>query len=383
MGNCYRHGKYRKGGDGNGWSFPDKHAAPGFINGALDHTPPHIPSSAQTQSHMGTSLPYAHVDSSLRTLAGQAEGFGHFAIGGLHGPLYHVTTLADGGRGSLRDGCSIKEPMWILFDVSGTIHLNSYLSVSSYKTIDGRGQRIKLTGKGLRLKECEHVIICNLEFEGGRGPDVDGIQIKPNSKHIWIDRCSLRDYDDGLIDITRGSTDITVSRCHFVQHDKTMLIGADPSHIDDRCIRVTIHHCFFDGTRQRHPRVRFGKVHLYNNYTRNWGIYAVCASVESQIYSQCNIYEAGQKKVAFKYLHEKADDKEEARTGCIRSEGDLFVLGTQIGILQEFNDHCMFHPSEYYTSWTVEAPTDSLKHILQHCTGWQNVQKPADETLIA
>ncbi|KAK7851570.1 putative pectate lyase 21, partial [Quercus suber] len=140
---------------------------------------------------------------------------------------------------------------------------------------------------------CEHVIICNLGFEGGRGPDVDAIQIKPNSKHIWTDRCTLRDYDDGLIDITRESTDITVSRIivnvfkqwlqvSLLQHDKTMLIGADPSHIGDRCIRVTIHHCFFDGTKQRHPRVRYGKVHLYNNYTRNWGIYAVCASVESQ-----------------------------------------------------------------------------------------------------
>ena len=64
-----------------------------------------------------------------------------------------------------------------------------------------------------------------------------------------------------------------------------MLIGADPTHVDDRCIRVTIHHCFFDGTRQRHPRLRFGKVHLYNNYTRNWGIYAVCASVEAQVNS--------------------------------------------------------------------------------------------------
>jgi pectate lyase len=73
------------------------------------------------------------------------------------------------------------------------------------------------------------------------------------------------------------------TRCYFTRHDKTMLIGADPSHIGDRCIRVTIHHCFFDGTRQRHPRVRFGKVHLYNNYTRNWGIYAVCASVEAQV----------------------------------------------------------------------------------------------------
>lgn len=62
-----------------------------------------------------------------------------------------------------------------------------------------------------------------------------------------------------------------------------MLIGGDSSNCGDRCMRVTIHHCFFDGTRQRHPRVRFAKVHLYNNYTRNWGIYAVCASVESQV----------------------------------------------------------------------------------------------------
>ncbi|CAK9176538.1 unnamed protein product [Ilex paraguariensis] len=326
---------------------------------------------------MGT-LPYADVDSSLRAIAGGAEGFGRFSVGGLHGPLYYVTTLADDGPGSLRDGCRRKEPLWIVFEVSGTIHLSSYLNVSSYKTIDGRGQRIKLTGKGLRLKNCEHIIICNLEFEGGRGHDIDGIQIKPNSRHIWIDRCSLRDYDDGLIDITRQSTDITVSRCYFAQHDKTMLIGADPSHIDDRCIRVTIHHCFFDGTRQRHPRVRFGKVHLYNNYTQNWGIYAVCASVESQIYSQCNIFEAGQKKKTFEYYTEKATDKEEARSGLIRSEGDLFLNGAQACLLTT-GEECTFHPSEFYPVWTLEAASDSLKAVLQICTGWQSIPRPAEE----
>ncbi|CAJ2631061.1 unnamed protein product [Trifolium pratense] len=249
--------------------------------------------------------PYGDVDSTLRAIAGRAEGFGRHAIGGLHGALYLVTSLSDDGPGSLREGCRRQEPLWIVFEVSGTIHLSSYLSVSSNKTVDGRGQRVKLTGKGLRLKECENIIICNLEFEGGRGHDVDGIQIKPNSRNIWIDRCSLRDYDDGLIDITRQSTDITVSRCYFAQHDKTMLIGADPTHVGDRCIRVTIHHCFFDGTNQRQPRLRFGKVHLYNNYTRNWKVYAICASVEAQIYSQCNIYEAGDKKKAYEFYTEK------------------------------------------------------------------------------
>lgn len=40
------------------------------------------------------AIPYAHVDKSLRALAGQAEGFGRHAIGGLHGALYYVTSLA-------------------------------------------------------------------------------------------------------------------------------------------------------------------------------------------------------------------------------------------------------------------------------------------------
>ncbi|KAI8556510.1 hypothetical protein RHMOL_Rhmol05G0258800 [Rhododendron molle] len=286
---------------------------PSYKKGSSSLSNPDMDSSSSS-----LKLPYPHADSSLRALAAQAEGFGRCAIGGLHGPLFHVTTLADDGPGSLREGCRKKEPLWIVFEVSGTIKLSSYLSVSSYKTIDGRGQRIKFTGKGLRLKECEHVIICNLEFEG------------------------------------------------------------DPSHIGDRCIRVTIHHCFFDGTRQRHPRVRFAKVHLYNNYTRDWGIYAVCASVESQIYSQCNIYEAGQKKVAFKYLNEKAADKHEENTGCIKSEGDLFVDGTQSGLMTSSGAENGFHPSGYYSSCTVEAPTDALKKALQHCTGWQSVSLPAD-----
>lgn len=123
--------------------------------------------------------------------------------------------VADEGPGTLREACKKKDPLWIVFDVSGVIQLKSYLRVSSYKTIDGRGQRVKLMDKGLQLKDCEHIIVCNLEFEGGRGHDVDGIQMKPNSKHIWVDRCTLQDFDDGLIDITRKCTDITISRWKF------------------------------------------------------------------------------------------------------------------------------------------------------------------------
>ncbi|KAK3145607.1 hypothetical protein QOZ80_3BG0255110 [Eleusine coracana subsp. coracana] len=328
-------------------------------------------------------MPYPDADCSLRALAGCAEGFGRNAIGGLNGAVYHVTSLEDDGHGSLREACRKEEPLWIVFEVSGTIHLHSYLRVKSYKTIDGRGQRVVLTGKGLQLKECHHVIVCNLLFEGGRGHDVDGIQIKPSSTNIWIDRCTLADYDDGLIDITRQSTDITVSRCHFLRHDKTMLIGADPTHVGDRCIRVTIHHCFFDGTRQRHPRLRFGKVHLYNNYTRGWGIYAVCASVEAQIVSQCNIYEAGEgpqrKTTVFKYMPEKAADRDDVVAGCIRSEGDAFLNGALPCLIDGGQGaEGVFRPEDYYQRWTMEPASPALKEILQLCSGWQPVPRPPD-----
>lgn len=69
-----------------------------------------------------------------------------------------LVSWIDSGLGTLCEGYKQKEPLWIVFEVSGMINLLSYLRVSSQKTIDGRGHRIKLVGKGLQLKECEHII---------------------------------------------------------------------------------------------------------------------------------------------------------------------------------------------------------------------------------
>ncbi|TVU02949.1 hypothetical protein EJB05_51528, partial [Eragrostis curvula] len=325
-------------------------------------------------------MPYSDVDRTLRGLAGSAEGFGRKAIGGLHGAIYRVTSLRDDGPGSLREACRRTEPLWIVFDVSGTMNLSSYIPVSSHKTIDGRGQRVVIAGKGLQLVECHDVIICNLVLDGGRGDDTDAIQIKSGSSNIWIDRCTLADYVDGLLDITRQSTDVTLSRCHFARHDKTVLIGADPSHVGDRgVIRVTIHHCFFDGTRQRHPRVRFGKVHLYNNYTRDWGIYAVCASVEAQIVSQCNVYEAGQIKKAFDYKPEKAADRRDTVAGWIVSKGDAFLNGAVASLVDGPGSvEDVFKPQDYYQRWTMDPASSALKDQVKVIAGWQKVARPRD-----
>lgn len=75
----------------------------------------------------------------------------------------------------------------------------------------------------------------------------------------------------------------------------------------------------------------------------------------------------------------QAEDKEEGCTGCIKSEGDLFVSGTQAGLTPITNETCVFCPSEFYETWTVEPPTDALKHFLEHCTGWQCIPRIADQ----
>ncbi len=62
---------------------------------------------------------------------------------------------------------------------------------------------------------------------------------------------------------------VTVSWNMFATHDKVMLIGNSDSATEDReHLRVTLHHNLFDDTGQRTPRVRFGKVHVYNNVYR-------------------------------------------------------------------------------------------------------------------
>lgn len=84
MGNSHGHRKHRNG------AHRTVTANSPFKYGPSDQQA-QSPSSAKPTM---VTLPYSRVDSSLRALAAQAEGFGRLAIGGLHGPLYHVTTLA-------------------------------------------------------------------------------------------------------------------------------------------------------------------------------------------------------------------------------------------------------------------------------------------------
>lgn len=107
---------------------------------------------------------------------------------------------------------------------------------------------------------------------------------------------------DGLSDIIRGSDLVTVSYNRYADHDKSILVGStnkpgDPAtdpKADLGRLRVTFHHNAFVNLGQRAPRVRFGKVDVFDNYyvARNastfqysWGV-----GVQSSIYAENNFF---------------------------------------------------------------------------------------------
>ncbi|KAF7133005.1 hypothetical protein RHSIM_Rhsim09G0156900 [Rhododendron simsii] len=88
------------------------------------------------------SLPYADVDSSLRSLAGRAEGFGPFAVGGLHGSLYSVTTLAEEGAKVLRT-TAMRSHLYSALDVNCSSQIKFEQRGSKAFTFDMEATSVK------------------------------------------------------------------------------------------------------------------------------------------------------------------------------------------------------------------------------------------------
>jgi len=142
----------------------------------------------------------------------------------------------------------------------------------------------------------------------------DAISIA-GADHVWIDHNTVTDAPvtddtlpvengktkqchDGSLDITNGADYITVSYNVFEKHDKAMLIGSsDSSTSDPGRLRITFSNNVFSDITQRAPRVRFGQVHLFNNYhvgSKAATVYAHSYSVgvgkSGQIRSNNNVF---------------------------------------------------------------------------------------------
>jgi pectate lyase len=173
--------------------------------------------------------------------------------------------------------------------LSGPISCSGMLAVASDKTIVG-DSGATITGCGLNISRAKNVIVRNLSFANWND---DAINVQ-ESTNVWIDHNTFGKGADGAVDIKRGSDFVTVSWNRITGHNKTMLLGhADNNAGQDRGrLRVTYHHNWFEGTTQRHPRVRFGNpVHVFNNYYDGVTSYGVAATTEGCVIVEGNLFE--------------------------------------------------------------------------------------------
>lgn len=162
-------------------------------------------------------------------------------------------------------------------------------------SIIGIGNDATITGFGLSIVRSTNIIVRNMKFascpEDGIGVQADDDETLGH--HIWIDHCSFTDTPppgypagttpDGALDISHTTSFVTVSWCQFTNHDKTSLIGHSDSNTEDVAMKVTYHHNWFNGTVQRHPRIRFATVHVFNNYFANTSLYGVSSNLEADV----------------------------------------------------------------------------------------------------
>jgi len=143
----------------------------------------------------------------------------------------------------------------------------------------------------------------------------DGIGIS-GSDHIWVDHNTFTDgamtddllpiengqpkqCHDGALDITNASDYVTVSYNVFGQHRKNNLIGSsDSATADSGKLHATFNNNVFRDVVSRAPRVRYGQVHVVNNYfvgSKSHPAYPYEYSIgvgqASQILSNNNVFE--------------------------------------------------------------------------------------------
>lgn len=203
--------------------------------------------------------------------------------GGAGGPTVTVST-----ESALRSAVAQSGPL--IVQVSGSIALSGDITVASNKTIIGLGSTAAISGAGFIISGVQNVIVRNIAFSNAA---VNSITIEVNAHHVWVDHCSFTNATDTLIDIKRQANFVTVSWNVFTNTLETILEGHSDTFTQDiGFLKVTYHHNWFDGTTERHPRVRFSEpTHVFNNYYLNIGTYGVASTMNAGVLVEGNFFD--------------------------------------------------------------------------------------------
>ncbi len=242
-----------------------------------------------------------------------AEGFGKYSTGGRGGRVFVVSNLNDKGPGSFREAAESKENRIIVFAVSGTIHLETKLSIKGDVTIAGQtapGGGICLADNSVIIGG-DNIIVRYLRFRMGdkyqKGGMVDGNGGDDafggtRRKNIIIDHCSMSWSTDEVFSIYAGdSTTLQWNiiseplnySYHFETGDKDYERHGFGGIWGGR--HLSAHHNLFAHCSSRNPRFDGIRncpeenVDYVNNVIYNWGNTSVYAG-EGGNYNMVNNY---------------------------------------------------------------------------------------------
>ena len=229
----------------------------------------------------------------LRAFPG-AEGAGAAAAGGRGGDVYHVTNLEDSGPGSLREGVrTAMGPRTIVFDVAGTINLNSRLSINrSFLTIAGQtapGDGITVAGFPTVISNVNNVVVRYVRFRMGdlKCPAVqDDALWVDNARDVILDHVSASWSVDETLSVT-DSDRVTVQWSLITESMKNSC-HEKGAHGYGSLIRygsgvVTYHHNLYAHHDSRNPRLGDNVgLDFVNNVVYNWGGEAGYSGADSE-----------------------------------------------------------------------------------------------------
>ncbi|MFC0877126.1 polysaccharide lyase family 1 protein [Saccharicrinis sp. FJH2] len=207
-----------------------------------------------------------------------AEGYGKYTKGGRGGVVYEVTNLNDSGEGSLRAAIEASEPRTVVFRVSGTIILESALTIRHpFITIAGQSA----PGDGICIRRhplnigADNVIIRYLRVRLGdeSGNDYDAMSSR-YCKHIILDHISASWSVDECMSIYHCDS-ITVQWC-IVSESLSHSNHVKGSHGFGGIWGSnygTYHHNLLAHHSSRNPRMASGcgNTDYRNNVIYNWG----------------------------------------------------------------------------------------------------------------
>jgi pectate lyase len=220
-----------------------------------------------------------------------------------------------------------------IIQVQGEITVSS-VSIHDNKTIVGIGEQPTIHGQ-VYVNGHKNVIIRNLYLSGADG---DCITIINGAHHVWVDHCDMSDSTDGLCDISRRSDYVTVSWCKFHyskpvgDHRFSCLIGSsDRQTADANSLHITMHHNWWaENCIERMPSVRYGAMHLFNNYYSSKGNnYCIRSRLGAEVFVENNFF--SQVNDPHTIYVDKTEKKLNIPKGCLKASGNIYdrITGTK------------------------------------------------------